>query len=415
MAKTIYCTISAANYLPRVQVLRDSLAKQGHTDLRVLLIEHPGRVKQIQNDLPDYRFVSPEQVGVPQWVHMAFYYNILEYSTALKPAFIRSLMPEGNVVYLDPDIEVFSPLTEIEESLETHDIVVTPHVSKPLPDDGKSPHLREIVKKGQFNLGFIGVKSTPANQALMDWWQDVLIEGAAHSERVGTFTDQFWAAILVSFAERSHILRSARYNLAYWNIGLHNLSWDGSSTPQTEDGPLGFYHYSGVSRERISDISVHQNREHALPGSPLFRLLTQYVNQLDTSPLSRFSKYPYSFSHYSTQQPILQSHRLAFLHLSALNRKQVLNPFAAPEYIAQIMANSPLVSDSDFQALYITVSQCLQSLQLRMNRFPYSLIKQTEWAINQVAPGSVARVYNFAQAVSTQLYPKLSKLRRLVS
>ena len=106
MSKTIYCTIAAANYLPRVQILRDSLRAHGHSDFRVLLIEHPTVVARLRTELPDFKILDPEEVGCPHWLHMAFYYDVMEFSTALKPALIRKLMPEGNVVYLDPDIEV---------------------------------------------------------------------------------------------------------------------------------------------------------------------------------------------------------------------------------------------------------------------------------------------------------------------
>lgn len=413
MAKTIYCTIAAANYMPRVQILRDSLAKQGHTDFRVLLIEHPGRVRQMQNDLPDYHFVSPDDVGVPQWIHMAFYYNVMEYSTALKPGFIRSLLKDGNVVYLDPDIEVFSPLTEIEELLNTNEIVLTPHVSRPLPLDGHSPSMADIIRKGQFNLGFIGVQNTPAASQLMDWWQGTLVEGAFADDRTGSFTDQFWAAGLVSFAERAYILRSARYNLAYWNIGLHKLTWDGVQTPQTENGPLGFYHYSGLERSSISMISKHQSREKCAPGSPLFKLLTQYLNRVDQSPLNRQAKSPYSFGFYHTGEPVTNTDRLRFFRVAASNRRNILNPFAMPEYI-RALGQSPSISQQDALMDLAIANQEIQHLRHTLHSLPYSLFGHLQFMMDKVAPGSWSRTYNLLQRTSSLLGPRVGQLRQLL-
>lgn len=410
--KTVYCTIAAANYLPRVQILRDSLRRHGHDDFRLLLIEHPAVVARLRSELPDYQILSPDELGVPEWVHMAFFYDVMEYSTALKPALIRKLLPEGNVVYLDPDIEVFSPLTEIEERLGDSDIVLTPHVSRPLPEDGASPTMLDVIRKGQFNLGFLGVRSIPENHQLMSWWHSVLIEGADCNEQRGTFTDQFWAAALVSFAQKPHILRSARYNLAYWNLPQHTLRWDGVTTPQTEDGPLGFYHYSGLERAHIAKVSKHQNRIHVEPGSPIYLLLAQYLNQVDRSPLGAYAAQPYSFNNFYDGKPIRREHRRAFLALSAANRKVILNPFAEPHYIAQLAA-SLLYSTDTLQALNAARAH-VQMLEHRLNSLPYSVFAHMKFALNWVSAGSADRVYDLLQQTSRTLGPKVAGFRQLL-
>ena len=414
--KTIYCTIAAANYLPRVQVLRDSLRRSGHDDLRVLLIEHPAVVARIRGELPDYKIYSPEELGVPEWVHMAFYYNVLEYSTALKPAFIRQFLSEGNVVYLDPDIEVFSPLTEIEELLQTNDIVVTPHISKPLPEDGATPSTMAIIQLGQFNLGFLGVRSTPENRKLMDWWQSVLVEGARSDAIRGTFTDQFWAAILVSFATRAHILSSARYNLAYWNLPLHTLTWDGVGTPQTEDGPLGFYHYSGLDRANVAQVSKYQNRIRIEPMSPTYLLLTQYLNQIDGSPLAPYTKTPYSFDKFHNGQKIESAHQLAFLGLAAANRRLILNPFAEPQYMHQLVAASIGANGPQDPALALALARVrIEQLEQRLNSLPHSLFSHLQFVMDRIAPGSWGRMYHLMQKTSHAFGPRLANLRQMIS
>ncbi len=415
MTKTIYCTIAAANYLPQVQVLRDSLRKHGHFDFRLLLIEHPATVAKLRSQLPDYQILGPDEVGCPQWLHMAFYYDVMEYSTALKPALIRHLLAEGNVVYLDPDIEVFSPLTEIEELLQGNDIVVTPHICKPLPEDGKKPSVRRILQQGQFNLGFIGVRSEAENQALMDWWQGVLIEGAACDAIKGTFTDQFWAAALVSFARRTSILRSARYNLAYWNVGQHKLTWNGLGTPETEDGPLGFYHYSGLSRQNLSSVSRYQDRITAKPGTPLYLLLGQYLTQLEQSPLSQYAATPYSFARYADHSPVLSEHRRAFGLLPEVNRRQVANPFVEPALTRRLCLSSPRPVEGDLVSALSDAQLRIRQLEQRLSSLPYSLFDHMQFAMDRVAPGSWDRMYGLLQRVSHQLGPRMANLRHLIS
>ena len=69
---------------------------------------------------------------------MAAIYDVMELATAVKPTLVRHLLVEGGepVAYLDPDILVFLPLDGIERLAREHDIVLTPHTSVPLPDDG---------------------------------------------------------------------------------------------------------------------------------------------------------------------------------------------------------------------------------------------------------------------------------------
>ena len=47
---------------------------------------------------------------------MRLIYDVTELSTAVKPALLRALLKRtgGPVTYLDPDIEVFASLAEIE-------------------------------------------------------------------------------------------------------------------------------------------------------------------------------------------------------------------------------------------------------------------------------------------------------------
>ena len=73
---------------------------------------------------------------------MAALYSVLELSTAVKPWLLRHLLNERGcetLAYLDPDIEVHDGLGEIEALLREHGLVVTPHLTAPMPRDGRKP------------------------------------------------------------------------------------------------------------------------------------------------------------------------------------------------------------------------------------------------------------------------------------
>ena len=64
-------------------------------------------------------------------------YNVTELSTAVKQWLLRQLLErtEWPVVYFHPDIEIFTPLYEIEDLASRHGIVITPHITDPIPQD----------------------------------------------------------------------------------------------------------------------------------------------------------------------------------------------------------------------------------------------------------------------------------------
>ena len=70
---------------------------------------------------------------------MAALYSVLELSTAVKPWLLSTCSTSSGArrsAYLDPDIEVHDSLGEIETLLREHHLVVTPHLTAPMPRDG---------------------------------------------------------------------------------------------------------------------------------------------------------------------------------------------------------------------------------------------------------------------------------------
>jgi hypothetical protein len=390
MTKTLYCTTAAASSLPQVLVLRDSLAAQGETELRVLLTEHPARVAKLRLEFPELTLLGPNQVGCRQWLHLAFAGPEGQLASALKPALIATLLAEGNVVYFDPEIEVFAPLTAIEAALADADMVVTPHVSHPLPADGKTPTMRDILAAGQFNLGFLGVRKSTETAALLSWWQQTLADPAEPNEQ----SDAFWAAAFASLVPRLHVLRGASHQVAAWNLSQRPLTWDGQGTPQTAEGALVFLNYAGLSPAVPSRYT--QNRVEIAPGSALARLLSRYEQRLATyQPAAAL---PYSFACYTDGAAIPEQHREIFRRLAPANRRSILNPFSERWFLEQIAAASPGLN---YPAAEEAIERCAE-LERRLSSLPHSLFAHAATAMDLALPGSRDRVYRAMQLVSSR-------------
>jgi len=324
-----FCTIASANYLSRVQVLEKSLHHyHPNAELKILLCERPEVCRDIAAQV-GRKLYSPADVGCEDWLQMAFYYDITEYNTALKPYFLEQLIREGyeGVLYFDPDIEIYGPLDELLQLIRTNDVILTPHVSQPVPGDGKNPPMDSYIRAGQFNLGFLGVRGSKEVLDLLRWWQSVLLEKCIFETDHHFFVDQFWAAVFPSFIENTFVLRDPAYNMAYWNVFQRELTFNDGSW-QTDSGRLKFFHFSGLHRADLTKVSVHQDRVTAPVGSPLYQLLEEYFTRIKSQEWSIYDGHLYSFATYLGGEPITNDERRTFLSMTRDERTMVGDPFA---------------------------------------------------------------------------------------
>jgi hypothetical protein len=332
-----YCTIASANYLSRVEVLETSLLKHNPgAKLHVLLCEYPEICQKLSAET-GHEFVSPADV-CKDWLQMSFYYDITEFNTALKPFFLEHLLKQGyaSVVYFDPDIEIFGALGELESLCASYDLVLTPHNCIPIPMDHFTPSIDSVVRAGQFNLGFIGISGSDEAIRAIQWWQGVCLEYCLYDGQHRFFVDQFWADILPSFIQKFYCLRDPAFNMAYWNVFQRELRViDGKWV--TDSGELKFFHFSGLAKNDLTRVSIHQNRITAPEGSPLRKLLEEYFGKLKNAVNARFDTHPYSFANYANGEKITRAERRSFLSLPKVERDEIGNPFENASAIRKIV------------------------------------------------------------------------------
>ncbi len=62
---------------------------------------------------------------------------------------------------------------------QAHSFVLTPHMTEPLPNDGKHPQDIHVLASGTYNLGFLGISKTTTALKMLDWWNDKLFAQAS--------------------------------------------------------------------------------------------------------------------------------------------------------------------------------------------------------------------------------------------
>jgi hypothetical protein len=221
------CTIIAKNYIAYARVLAQSY-KEHHPEgtCHVLVIDETEGY--IDASLEPFELVTPAQLGIDDYEHMAAIYDVLELSTAVKPWLLRHLLYERGlerVAYLDPDIRLYDRLDEIERLTGEHGLVLIPHITSPLPRDGKRPSEADILISGTYNLGFISLERSQSTDDLLDWWSERLKTDCVVAPDAGYFVDQRWMDFVHGVMPDFYVLRDPSYNVAYWNLHGRELTY----------------------------------------------------------------------------------------------------------------------------------------------------------------------------------------------
>ena len=291
------CTIVAANYLAQARVLADSF-RQHHPESPFTILVVDGAVP---GDAPvdGVQLLRLTDIGLDagEEYRMPMIYDVTELSTAVKPWLLRRLRHSGpaEVIYFDPDIEIFTPLDDIAELARTHSIVLAPHVTEPIPRDGLRPTETDILGAGIYNLGFIAVGR--GSDEFLDWWSVRLKRDAFIDPPRMRFTDQRWVDFVPGLF-RHHILRDRGCDVAYWNLHSRHLAWSGSRY-EVDGQPLRFFHFSGYHPAAPDVLSKFQEDKPrvVLSGNPaLGKICAEYGRRLIAEGFAEASRAPYGYA-----------------------------------------------------------------------------------------------------------------------
>ena len=309
----VFFTIASRNYLAYALTLMQSIAEH-HPDALTYLI----LADRDDGDptFADTRFttIPAEALALPDFDAFAFRYDIMEFNTAIKPyafAHLRRLHPRSGIVYLDADVLVVGPLSEVEAAFAGGALaVLTPHLLEPIDDD-RHPGEREIMASGTYNCGFVAIGPHAEADRLIGWWARRLEFGACNDVAAGLFTDQKWMDLAPGLFPDVRILRDEGYNLAYWNLSQRPVSRRAGAWYAGER-PLAFVHFSGVDVDRPAQFSGHQNRHTQTTIGELLPLYQDFLDRLAANGHSQHRLKPYAFGRFTDGEPICAPVRAVF-------------------------------------------------------------------------------------------------------
>lgn len=290
-------TIAAKNYLAYVRVLMNSIARVHPEYERFLCLTDTVDGCFDDSEEP-FRVIEAATIGVPTFADMALRYDVMEFSTALKPSMIRWLLQNTEldlIIYLDPDIAAYSRFDAIERAFSAGaSVALTPHITAPL-EDGCEPNDHHILQSGVFNLGFVAVRRGQEAAAFLAWWARRLATQAEANFSANLFTDQRWCDLAPCFLDRLAIIKDPGYNVAYWNLKERHLDQDTQGAWLANGQPLAFFHFSGVRANNPQLLSRHQNR-YTWENLPQLRpLFDAYRSELLAHGAAVVGRWPYAY------------------------------------------------------------------------------------------------------------------------
>jgi glycosyltransferase involved in cell wall biosynthesis len=328
--RTAVFSIVSPNYRHFARVLMASV-RDVHPEWErfVLLV---GGTPEQGSDEELFDTVGLESLTLPNPRQFTFRYTILELNTAVKPWMFAWVFARGydRVVYLDPDIVVYSPLAELDAQPSDVFLTLTPHLTAPLGGDDHHPSERSILQAGTYNLGFLAVTRQPALPTFLAWWQQKLEFQCVVDIGQGLFVDQKWIDLVPGLFPGVAILRDDGYNVAYWNLAQRAVEGEGAAT--TVNGrPLRFFHFSGGEAASAKMVSKHDQRLRLSDVGSAQKLIEAYRLAVRAAGSETFRHAPYAFATFADGTPLPDAARIAYRNSPGLQSAAGGDPFRRPE------------------------------------------------------------------------------------
>jgi hypothetical protein len=295
-----HCTILSTNYLPKALALADSLRQhEDGASLKILFIDVGS-----DDGLPQLHGVeclSTASLGLSRrsLLQFAMAYDLVELATAVKPLLLKSLLEESEqIVYLDPDTYLTSPMIELSPALEASagGILLTPHFLRPAPPDAAITD-GHMLLAGVYNLGFCAVDRRAGD--FLDWWWDHLREECLYDPLSGLFYDQKWMDIGSSLFQAGSF-RHYGYNVGVANMPERPLAQDADGYYISSNGDrLRLFHFHAFDSSAPEKLSVrfrHSSENQLQDDSVVLELCREYAALLTSfeQSLPKAPPYPYA-------------------------------------------------------------------------------------------------------------------------
>jgi hypothetical protein len=347
------CTIVSVNYLAQAKVLARSYLDNHPDDFfYILLVDRKSEYNSIVDD--EYHYLWVEDIGIIDMVHMAFKYNVVEFNTSVKPYFLKYLFEKDNAIekllYIDPDIYIFNELAYVFSTLDVSEIMLTPHITEVMDDDGFFPDDSLYLKYGIYNLGFLGLKRSDTADKLLSWWCDKLSSQCFDDTRNSYFVDQKWIDMVPAMFDKVYISKNQGCNMAYWNLHERRLTKVDDVILVNNKYQLLFFHFSSVDISDENSITSKQERFDLVNRPDLKEIYADYIQKLINHGFEEAMRRKYTYSHFESGEKI--SPFIRKIYANHQNAFDDADPFSSKSSVLCFAKKEKIIKDDSLHLKY---------------------------------------------------------------
>lgn len=318
----IFGTVSSAGHLPRAMVMARSV-KEHMPESKVVIgiIEDTMPLEAAHCPYFDEAVLVKNMTMYPSYRKFFFQYRAKEAAGSSKAQVMKYIYDkyadEQLLVYMDSDMKVMSPLTELSAIAENHPVIITGHHIN--PDQFDYMQLPDFQVRGIYNSGFLAFKRHPVAEKYLNWWGK-LCERNGYIEP-GVYTDQVWLDLAHNYFDDVYALRHPGYNVGPWNIEERwNIDREGSKAYTIDGSALRCVHFASNFLEAASWIDESK-------GCIYNDIYNEYAEELEEMGQSRMSKIPWSYSFFTSGEQIADKAKTAY-RKHYYDNPEIDNPFS---------------------------------------------------------------------------------------
>jgi hypothetical protein len=314
MTKRVITTVATRSHLAFARALAISRA-QSNPGVPVYVLLADGKPGEDSDASEPFELIFPSQLPDQAAIRrMSFYYTPFEFCNGLRGhlgLYVLREIGADEWVYLDSDIMVLGSLQPIWDQLAQSPILVTPHLSTPVPESSVFPTELQISMHGVFNSGFLALRKCEETEAFYRWFSDRLSRFCFVGEW-GNFVDQTWLTLAPCLFPSTQMCRHSGVNIGHWNLHERHLSQapDGSFTSNGEK--IVCVHFSGWDFMKPTEVSKYAPA-YLRPAPAGWQALgLKYRDLLVSARYDPARVAPYGYANFNDGRPITNRMRRGY-------------------------------------------------------------------------------------------------------
>ena len=287
-------TVCSIQQLPEAILLGNAI-KRFHPDATFVIgladdIAHLINVASIPFPL----LTVTEVLGANEVARLSQQYTPTEFVAAVKPALLKAVYEQVDdlttLVYADPTVYFYNPLNALLDPLQTANLLLTPHVTKP-PNDRYLPDEKQFQNVGLYSAGFLALRRSAESERFLGWWDSRVRDRAYIDFCEGFCIDQIWLMHVPAFFDGVRIIHDLTWHAALWNFHERRLTRKTYGWFVIDQGYLQFVNFKGLTNSD-EGFFPYQTRLKLRDRPDLQQLIMDYRQQVQPYRQAQFEQKP---------------------------------------------------------------------------------------------------------------------------